>query len=104
MPDAALFSSLAAQSLHRPIRAYHTATAVSPPPSSPSPFATGILSLFRMEVRTFPPCPSRVLPALRLPATERPGHFVTALQWRRNSPHLLAANSAGYVWLLGLQL
>ncbi|GLC48429.1 hypothetical protein PLESTB_000096900 [Pleodorina starrii] len=33
-----------------------------------------------------------------------PHHFVTALQWRRNSPHLLAANSAGYVWLLGLRL
>lgn len=33
-----------------------------------------------------------------------PGHFVTALQWRRSSPHLLAANSAGYVWVLGLKL
>ncbi|PNH09264.1 E3 ubiquitin-protein ligase [Tetrabaena socialis] len=41
----------------------------------------------------------------RLPDADRPGgHFVTALQWRRNSPHLLAANSAGCMWLLGLQL
>ncbi|EFJ51420.1 hypothetical protein VOLCADRAFT_45534, partial [Volvox carteri f. nagariensis] len=33
---------------------------------------------------------------------QQPNHFVTALQWRRNSPHLLAANSAGCLWLLGL--
>jgi hypothetical protein len=38
------------------------------------------------------------------PGHPLPHHFVTALQWRRNSPHLLAANSAGNVWLLGLQL
>ncbi|GLI59699.1 hypothetical protein VaNZ11_001644, partial [Volvox africanus] len=31
-------------------------------------------------------------------------HFITALQWRRNSPHLLVANSAGCVWLMGLKL
>nr|QBK46737.1 constitutively photomorphogenic 1 [Volvox carteri f. nagariensis] len=35
---------------------------------------------------------------------QQPNHFVTALQWRRNSPHLLAANSAGCLWLLGLKL
>ncbi|GIL89069.1 hypothetical protein Vretimale_16212 [Volvox reticuliferus] len=31
-------------------------------------------------------------------------HFVTALQWRRNSPHLLVANSTGCIWLMGLKL
>ncbi|KAG2494053.1 hypothetical protein HYH03_007697 [Edaphochlamys debaryana] len=48
--------------------------------------------------------PSPVAAAAPAAAGAQPQHFVTALTWRRNSPHLLAANSAGSVWLLGLQL
>lgn len=31
------------------------------------------------------------------------GLFVTAVAWRRSRPELLAANSAGHIWLLRLQ-
>ena len=78
-----------------PLGATHSKSVPNPRPTAPNPRPSCTYRL---------PDSERGGPQAGGPHASQHHHFVTALQWRRNSPHLLVANSAGYVWLLGLRL